>query len=456
MDLIFILFILIFMLTLMNLKFQNGDPFAPSSVFLEVFTFSIFCALLNYRNWNIHYSFGAFILIFSGCLVFTTTDYLVLSMRKKRAHKSRSFQNTANHKPIIIDRWKMVLLILIQVATILWDWRVISAIAKKGSFFGGSLLYNYRMITSYSNTLGSDEGVPFILGQLLKLSTVFCFISVMIILYNVIVAKTKIRKNILFFIPVGLYFAQSIIGAARSDLLHLFTFSIIVAVVFNQYRHNWRAKLPIKTMVKIVSLVAFVLFVFYELSSVIGRTFSQLNIFSYLSIYTGGSIQHFNQYITEGGVINKYWGQETLANVYRFLWKIGMIDSYPIVHLEVRHLNAYLTGNVYTFFRRLIQDYGYLGMYAYTILCSSFYSYYYNVKIKYQEINYKYLKRLFFYAYIMHMMFMASIEQTIFGYLSNSFLNLIIIANLTFWFLLKIKINGRLGTRVVNTVEDHV
>ena len=138
----------------------------------------------------------------------------------------------------------------------------------------------------------------------------------------------------------------------------------------------------------------------------------------YISLYIGGSIQHFNQYIMDPGPSNKIWGQECFPNVYSFLWDIGIKLYKGNVYLDFRQLNNETRGNVYTFFRRPLQDFGLLGMYLFTFLVAVFFAYCYYKKISNHRASYRCDQRILFYSYCFYEIVMASIEQMCFSYVS--------------------------------------
>lgn len=123
-----------------------------------------------------------------------------------------------------------------------------------------------------------------------------------------------------------------------------------------------------------IGSLAVILIAFSILQSVLGRNESgSVNGFTVISNYAGAPIVHFNQYIQKPPPTNEVFAQETFAGVWNVLYKLGITDKMYLVHEEFRRLTTTDSGNVYTLFRRFIQDFGIWGMCVMTILLSYFF-----------------------------------------------------------------------------------
>lgn len=106
----------------------------------------------------------------------------------------------------------------------------------------------------------------------------------------------------------------------------------------------------------------------------------------------------------------------------------------PNVNIEYRHLNKRILGNVYTFFRRPLHDFGYWGMCMFTCGVSFVYSWLYYGNIKGREYLKKTEYATIVYGYLYREIIYASIDQRSQHILSlNAILILIIALLLFFW-----------------------
>ena len=101
-----------------------------------------------------------------------------------------------------------------------------------------------------------------------------------------------------------------------------------------------------------------------------------------------------------------------------------------LVHEEFRRLTSTDSGNVYTLFRRFIQDFGILGMCVMTILLSYFFSYVYNRKIRTQKLNYRTMLIIIKYGYAYYIIAMASIDNFVHDYVNLGTVMMIVILHL--------------------------
>ena len=84
------------------------------------------------------------------------------------------------------------------------------------------------------------------------------------------------------------------------------------------------------------------------------------------------------------------FGEESLIGLRVFLRRLlgtDMVIRNP--NLEEHYANGYFLGNVYTFFRRPLHDFGFIGMLIFTVLVALFFSWLYYGKIKWKSRSIK-------------------------------------------------------------------
>lgn len=109
----------------------------------------------------------------------------------------------------------------------------------------------------------------------------------------------------------------------------------------------------------------FGLVIFYYSASLIGRINTK-GMFDYITYYCGGSIECFNQYVNNEKQIKMVRGEETFYNLISNLDSLGVTD-YSLTeresgHLEFIYYKETMVGNIYTAYRRWINDFGILGL----------------------------------------------------------------------------------------------
>lgn len=438
MNYIYLLLVSLFVLLIIDFIFNDRDIMSPSIVMCMVFIFSTMFAILNIENWKIEFSFKSYFLLISGITVFSFFDIIIrkLSMikRKNINRKTISIQREKCKKRILeVQNWKVYITDIVVILAVFLQYKEVKRIASTAQYYGDNILYAYRMISSHTGSLSDDQYMNSNVSMLLKITTVVGFVFTFILLNNLIVYKQKLVNNIKYFPVVICYIIQSTLSGVRTGILRLVVFAIIASYALIQNKYSWKINFTFKFIKNIIIVSIIVLPTFYLSKTFLGRT-DNLSFINSISAYVGGPIQHFNQYIESPPEKNEYFGQETLVGIRKSISKLGGQDIDDTVHLEYRYLNSYEFGNVYTFFRRLIQDFGMLGMYLATTLIAIMFSYFYNFKIRNSSNCYISDKRILIYSYLFYVIAMSSIDQVIHDYLRIGNIILIILFIPVLWF----------------------
>ena len=157
-------------------------------------------------------------------------------------------------------------------------------------------------------------------------------------------------------------------------------------------------------------------------------------------MYGGGSIQLFDMYLQEPPQKSELFGSETFWGTYRFLDDYNIINlrKKPTGSLEWRKSNNYSIGNVYTAYRRWIQDFGILGCAIVFAFVCMVYNIYYN-KLKYYNKgkNNLFNISLIFYAYLYYHLVLISIDCRIFDEVIPASLSQFVVALLVYYYAIK-------------------
>lgn len=427
--------IIIFMV---SFYLNRQDIMAPSVIMNLVFIFSTSLVLINSSKWNIMFEFKTICILLSGIITFTAIDGCMASVVKGKIQ-----QDSISIKPVYFEKWKMIFICLFDFIIVMLVLKEVKRIAATNTYFK-NIFYAYRMITSHSDSNSPIESMNGIINQSMKFVIISGFLSSAFFVNNVLICKEKLYKNIIYVIPVLALCTMTFFTGVRTNILRLCTFSLVVWYILAQYKTGWKTKTSWK-FVKVLIISLIVILVFFGVSQkLLGRVGGSTDIVSVISNYAGAPIVHFNQYIQDPPPKNDIWGQETFTGVWKVLYKLGVIDNYYSVHEEFRPIVDKDFGNVYTFFRRFIQDFGWIGMIIMTALTSLLFTIIYNRKIKNKELTYKQWAIIIEYGYMFYIVAMTSIDNLVHDYINVGTLLLLLLLHFMMWFLFKCKI--RIGS----------
>ncbi len=414
---------------LMISYFSTGrDILRPINVMLGMFCLSTFIALLNVFNWNIVYSWRSYFILSTGLLVALMADVFAYKKNDKKAIVSKR-----ELKKIDISTYKIYFIILVELVILFLYYREIRRLAiLDGYVDGANLLWHFRNITSYT----SEESLRGIISLLIKFIDAVAYVLSFVLINNLFSKKIKKSEVVLFSIPILLFAGKVLMSSARMELLRWGAYSFVVSYILYKYKVGWDKNTTKRYVTKGLILIPVVLLLFYYASSIIGRSTTR-SMFDYISTYAGGSIQHFNQYI-DSPTTTEHFGEETFPAVYTMFKRIGLTDYSRPVHLEMRQLGV-TQGNVYTFFRRPYNDFGYFGMLIFTFILIFFFSNVYS-KFKYKHNSYRNDCVIIFYSYLFYWIVLSSVEQYSIGFVSMGTVLTLIYFRLLYFFFIQLKI----------------
>ena len=131
---------------------------------------------------------------------------------------------------------------------------------------------------------------------------------------------------------------------------------------------------------------------------------------TYAAIYLGGGIQLFDIYVKNPSVPTAF-GEESLIGIHQILSSLGFNANLRDTNLEYSSLGKGMFSNVYTFFRRPLHDFGFLGMIFFTILIALLFSWIYYSKIRGEKYSTKLDRWILIYGYMFFWIVVSSIDQ---------------------------------------------
>lgn len=427
--LFWMLFLLIFCIYVFNFEIMS-----PSIISVGMFSVATLFAALNKTNWNIELSVKSFVLLSSGVLCMVITELFVKSLcRKRDIYTQQHCENKEQPYFLRINKPFSYLIIIFSFCSVLLYMRAALSLANdSASIFGGSVFFRINQFAKRSLELGLEGGISGVYVQLGKFVMGFTYIYLYKAINNIIYGE-KIKSNLDTILMLLLYLILIIFQGTRTPIINLVIFGIIVSYAKYMQKRNWSIKKTtgrkyIKRIIQIglIAIPSFFIFGEYILGRRTGNT-----LWQYVSEYIAGGIQHFDQYVKNPIAPNQHFGEETLAYIYQGLYKLGLSDFTRTIHLEYRWTNSFIHGNIYTFFRRPLQDYGILGMYLFTIIVYSLYCYFYYKKVRYVQPSLKTDAIMFLIAYLYYPLVYVPMD-------SSGISAIISIGNLTLYIFLYI------------------
>lgn len=387
---------------------NKGDLFSPSVLVCLSFFVCSFFALINYTNWELDsFSGKTTLIIILGILIFVFSDYFVKFIKFEK--KIISKKNT-----IFIKTWKNILIILFLVCVTILIFDQVKKIGSIGD--SENLVYNYRINVSYK---GGDTSS--LINMLQKISVAIGFVYTYIFIATL--RESSFKQKILYIIPILITVSQSLLSGSRFNIIKF----ICAALIYYSFYYI-KKSFSKKFLIRVLGVFLFFLVFFYFIKDMSGRV-SDESLVEYISLYVGGSIKLFDMYVKDPPTGFLIFGKETFYSINQFLTKLNILNvPYYPPHLEFRWLNGVNLGNVYTGFRRTIQDFGIpMGMLL-TFVVSMIYSLFY----RYTKMNFNDEKKmdysLFYYGMIGYVLATYGIDDNFYlGIISASFVQNVIL-----------------------------
>lgn len=431
---IYILLIFMLCLFIFCIYIFNFEIMSPSIISVGMFSVATLFAALNKTNWNINLSLKSFVLLTSGVLCMVFTELFVKSLYARRnIYNRQDSEANKNQYLLKISKPLSYLIIAFSFFSLLLYMREAIRLAHgSASIFGGSIFFRINQFAKRSLELGLEDGIGGIYVQLGKLVMSFAYIYLYKAINNIANGE-KFKDNIDSFILLVMYIVLILFQGTRSPFINLFIFGFLASYVKYMQLRCWRSRrisgwkyLRTAIYIGIIAIPAFFILGEYILGRRTGNA-----LWQYVSEYIAGGIHHFDQYVKDPIQANEHFGEETLVYLYQGLYKLGLTDFTRTAYLEYRWTNSFIHGNIYTFFRRPLQDFGILGMYIFTVLIYFIFSSFYYKKVRNIQPTLKNDARIFMIIYIYNPLVYVPME-------SSGFSNLVSLGNLALYFFLYI------------------
>jgi oligosaccharide repeat unit polymerase len=337
----------------------NGrDVLFPSIGVTVGFIISTVFLIINENRWEIIIHDVTFFVIISGILILFLGEISAKSLIEyKNSYRVKSISINGNIRDTVLSIKSISLVIITLIMTISFIW-FLYHIYKVSIAYGYS--ENIFKILSYYRSARAPMN-PIL--KILIISDIpiayFCILVFFDNYYNLN------RKKYKYLIPVILYTAIEIVSSNRIGILYLLIVIVSLRYILFKRKHNWHmwgSNLKFITY-GIITFVAF-LGVFYLLGMLTGKT-KDNNFFYIISVYVGSSIAALDHFLVDFEYNMKNFGNETIfyginSIINLFGINMGLTQSRYLEFVSLGQMG--IRTNIYTAFRRLLHDYGILGM----------------------------------------------------------------------------------------------
>lgn len=415
-----LLFTLVILLLLYFFIFKI-DWLSPTIIFTITYIASLSILLINSKEWGISLGGKTFFVILTGIIVFSFGEIFARFFYQKKTKKS-NLENKEKNEITIPSKRVTNFIIIYMFLILCWYFiHIRSTVASIGMF-------EQTIFGAYRST---EEDVNIILQMALTINLPIAYYYLLSVIEQFIFQGILNKKNIS---PIIIYFVTSALSSGRMDILYLLISIVTISYIVYQNKTTWKLKFSVKMINKIVFAILMFFVIFYLLGFLTGK--SNENSFYYtISLYAGSPIAALDDFLNNFEYNISDFGNETLIGINNLLELIGIKVKFANERiLDFVHLgNMPSRTNIYTSFRRVINDFGYIGMLVYQFLVGFFYSVFYQKIKKKKWKNQKF--GILLYVYLLRYLIFSFTEERI---LINIFTTTTIIQLLVFVVLLKL------------------
>lgn len=369
---IFVFLLVTIALLFLYVVFNKGtiDFCEPVFLYFSSTVLSAMLVIANFENWNVEeiFSTKATVFLILVQVVFFSGYFLARTFYESLPKKKIFCQ--IRNQIIYISDTKIIVSALIIVAS--GAVYFFALLKNTGVTYTNYILFMEELRPILQNNEANIGIFPI---QMLAFCKVIAYGFSYVFIWNLI-AYNKLERKILI-IPV-LYLLVSLLTSGRNYFLEYVIYVYVAYFLMAKKKIHFTPGKTIKLIIKIVFVLIGVLVTFVLLANIVGRNTNH-SLFTQVSVYLGGPLISFCEYFNQFKAGNNvYFGQESLIGWYQFLDLIGVTDAKLVRHLEFIQFGDNW-GNVYTSFRRYINDFGVIGCCLVVICISFFYEAIYKV-----------------------------------------------------------------------------
>lgn len=446
-----------FLLTFIGVYFYyKKDIVYPTVIFFGVYALSSLCALYNSYVWKTNISWNTVLVLIIGSIIFFLVS-LTIDIIDKKIHKGKKKDKEKEeyqYKIYAIEKWKII---VVTVYSILSIALLIYYVYKIAYQFSGNcnsfkeILNVYRNNTAYN----TNASLPKFMSIFMKINFATCYVSMFVLINNILFdtanIKEKVKRNIYLILPVLAYFIQSWVSSNRLAMITTIIAGVIFTIITWYRKEKWKKTITTKNLLVLGMFGILTLLLFYYSATLVGRKIGRKPI-DYLSMYIGGSFECLDLYLKDPVEKSNIVGYETFYGFIKNLNEYLKVDvgKIPTGQLEWRYINqnTIMVGNVYTAYRRWIQDFGYGGAVILQIIMALIYILLYKYLKTRNTSNTKDDLLLILYAYISYSLFTHSIDSTFYSFTFRVFFaTQVVLLIFMYYFLICFNFKYKIGRK---------
>ena len=390
----------------------NGfDYIVPSFFMIGSFMLSALISLVAADRWQ-NIRINTVITILFGIAAFSIGDYvgskLIIHIRGEKIRIPLKFFKNKKTKPLkaSIDVSK-ILILFVCLFMVVIDFSYFKYIYSLSVVAGNTQGYSQMFEYARRAVVNSNYNAPPMAMWLQQgniITECLGYIFLYVFTYNIIIAK---KVNCLYLLPCVLYLANLMTSTARIDVINYVCAIIIFYSVLSLKKNKKNLRLKPKIIVYAVIAIVAVLVSFRLLGYLTGKS-DDRELWTDISTYGGSSIPALDVYLNSPRIPSDFFGQETLNRLYAILRRLHLtnVESYETTLPFIVFPDGSST-NIYTGFRRYIQDYGYLGMSFVLLLMGLLYGAINNIIKKSRNIG----VGIVIYAYFFYPVVMTFVDE---------------------------------------------
>lgn len=387
----------------------DKDICSPTIITCLIYLFATILAQIGTFSWNtIDISLKAIFIICFGIISFGIGEFITRKLIKKKKNEKPEKDNYIVENEIIkIKMWKSILILLFVVLTIILMILEMRRICiESGYEVNGisKILSTYRKVSPLFSTklLKSNNTINVFVSQMKKVCDIICITISYVLINNLLNEKWKknvtniLKNNILNVVILIACYALSLLTTGRAQLMKYIVAAFFIYMILNLKKFSQKIVLK-RTIIVGMLVVIIIIPLFYFMLPLIGRK-TNSKFTDYITFYFGCSIPSFESYLDNPPEGDGHFGSETLYGVQSLLYKLKLSDYINPISREWTKI-SWFKSNVYTGFRRYMQDFGVLGVAICSIVFGMCFSkLYMNARNK---KDFRYLLFFTFYSYML-------------------------------------------------------
>lgn len=433
--LLMLFILLVIFLLLCNIECHR-DFICPAFIFVGVFCFTVLWTLMRANDWNFELQTNTFLVIFFGVLLFILTCWFVKVLKRGNDYLHRNKQTLCY---IHIARWKVMVLILFEVATIFLTLYFIITMYSSSWALLGDAIWQYKY--NYTSENGIFKSIPGYVAYMRTLTDAIGYYVEYVFINNWLVKK-KLDK------PVAVVLILSVVSGittgSRGWALNLVIGFVACIIILMGKRDGRQKELSGKLLIRIIVIMVAILFTYQGLGTLLGADTSSMSFMDYISMYCGAGTVNLDYFLNEvSRPKSTIFGAQTLIYVVKWIGPMLGIDTSYRLDMPFLKINGYEMGNIYTTFYPFVYDFGYIGIVVFTVIMAFILQSVYE-RVKRCEVGERVAMPIVLYSYMF--------STVVFSFFSNKFYETIFTPNfliyLICWYLLDfLVVNIHIGGR---------